>query len=350
MEPASSSDDDSSIEEIPTKRSRVENDDEVSSSEEDSEVDGSDDEGDGDTRPREPTSFDDLPSEDSCLDDSESDSESHGEDKEEMALGDMVQAKESQGRRRNPSKAAAKGKALEIAQRRLAEMKANKLDSSNSSNTKARIETNDYIKKKKSKHAPTSASSKRTSFFQRGAPDLNSSGIGVEIGANRYKPRDPRQQSLSGHLDQTVFEKRYGFLEEIQDKEIEATKQRCRAWKATGKKGQKLRRKLGLTSGENNAEEDQAELTRLLQERSGRIDSKVKTAAKRAVKKKLQEDVASGKRGAYYLKKRDMKKMELEAKFEELKKLGGDKKVNEVMAKRRKRKMGKDSAFMPSSV
>lgn len=71
-------------------------------------------------------------------------------------------------------------------------------------------------KRKKSKHAPTEMSSKRRDFFAR-KPDLNSSGVGISIGANRYKPRDPRMVTLSGHLDQDTFDKRYGFLDEVSD-------------------------------------------------------------------------------------------------------------------------------------
>jgi ribosomal RNA-processing protein 36 len=191
------------------------------------------------------------------------------------------------------------------------------------------------------------ASSSRSDFYRRGAPDLNSSGLSVEIGAHKYKPRDPRMQSLSGHFDQNVFEKRYEFLEKMQDDEIERLKKRCNAWKMTGKKGNKMRKKLGLTSA-NTAEEDEAQLKRLLQERASRMDAKVLHAAKSTVKKKIRDEVAAGKRGVYYLKRREMKKLELEAKFDQLRKLGGDAAVNKALAKRRKKKMGKDAGLMPN--
>jgi hypothetical protein len=102
-------------------------------------------------------------------------------------------------------------------------------------------------------------------------------------------------------------------------------------------------------SNETSAADDDAELKRLKQERAARLDAKVRSTAKRNVKKRLRDDVAAGKRGAFYLKKRDLKRMELEAKFEELKRIGGDKRVNDVIAKKRKKKMGKDSSFMPNS-
>lgn len=299
--------------------------------------------------------LDDLPSEDSCLEsssDSESgsgsDSEKEGdeEDLQEMTMEDRIHAKKTQGVKRNPHLVAKKSRALVLAQKRLLEMKQKRTRENDSGDVE---EFKKDSKEKKSKHAPTCVSSKRKAYYSRGTPNLNSSGIGVELGAKRYKPRDPRYQSLSGHFDQNVFGKRYEFLEKIQDNEIETLKQKCKAWKTAGKKGQRLRKKLGLTSGNSTSDGDQAELNRLVQERASRKDANIRTAAKRTVKKRLRDEVASGKKGAFYLKKRDMKKMELEAKFEELKKIGGDRKVNEIIAKRRKKKMGRDSSMMPSA-
>lgn len=326
----------------------------ASSSEDDSEVDEKSSKLDF-------SNFDDLPSDDSCMvEDSSSDSESESDDREnedgpssptrdhidEKPLGERLDMKRKLGVTRDPSVAAKKDRALKIAQQRLSDMKHKKRSKSESDD-----EEHQQLflksKSKRSKNAPTSASSKRDAYFSRGAPDLNSSGIGVEIGANKYKPRDPRHQTMSGYLDQTVFEKRYEFLEKMQDDEIEKLKQRCKAWKTTGKKGQKLRKKLGLSFGEMTAKEDEELLSNLIQERKSRHDAKIRTSARRAVKKRLKEEVASGKRGAYYLKKREIKKLELEAKFEELKRVGGDKKVNEAIAKRRKKRMARDSSLMP---
>ena len=83
-------------------------------------------------------------------------------------------------------------------------------------------------------------SSTRQDYFARGRPDLNSSGIGVSIdGANRYRARDPRTESLSGHHTK-------------QETEIDILKQRVNAWKTSGKKGQKIRRKLGMNNNNNH--------------------------------------------------------------------------------------------------
>jgi hypothetical protein len=195
--------------------------------------------------------FDDLPSEDSCLD-SDSDDSSDGDDSsdddgdgddnhkgtDEMALGDRVYERQHNlGVKRDYKLLAKKKKAVEIAQKKLREMKNRKVNDAKENHGSDDEDEGHHSKKKKSKHAPTTASSLRYAYFSRGAPDLNSSGIGVEIGANKYRPRDPRHQSLSGHFDQSVFEKRYEFLDKMQDDEIEKLKQRCKAWNTTGKKG-----------------------------------------------------------------------------------------------------------------
>lgn len=197
--------------------------------------------------------------------------------------------------------------------------------------------------RKKSKHCPTKASSRRSDFYRRGAPDLNSSGIGVAVGANRYKARDPRVESMSGHFDQDTFERRYGFLDEIRVSEISALEKRIVARKATGKKGQKLRRKLGLTAEIGGSlEEDQIEISRLKSERSEVQRSHVRREAKRSVKKRILDDIAAGKRGARHMKRREMRSLELEANFQELRKRGGDAAVDKELAKRRKKKSARD--------
>lgn len=377
MEPASSSSspssDDSSVEEYTNKKASGTNTkynfpDSSSSSSSDDEGDEISVEDQGNIE-----NFNDLPSEDSCLEDSsesEDENVANYEDEESelnAPLAERISSKRTIGIRSNAkARAVNKKEALALAQKRLSEMKRKRnnsddlsqnsdsdddsdSDSSNSdSDSNHEKDTSQSKKKrKKNKHLPTLASSSRSEFYRRGAPDLNCSGLSVEIGAHKYKPRDPRMQSLSGHFDQNVFEKRYEFLEKMQQDEIQKLKQRCNAWKMTGKKGNKMRKKLGLTSA-NTAEEDEAELKRLLQEHASRIDTKVRHAAKSTVKKKLREDVAAGKRGVYYLKRREMKKLELEAKFDQLRKLGGDAAVNKAMAKRRKKKMGKDSGLMPN--
>jgi ribosomal RNA-processing protein 36 len=206
--------------------------------------------------------------------------------------------------------------------------------------------TNEERPSKKSKHAPTEASSTRTAFYNRGAPLLNASGIGVEIGAHKYKPRDPRMSSMSGHLDEEHFAHNYTFIQELRAAEIEKLKQRISVRKTTGKKGQKARKRIGLTHEDTTIEDDKAELLRLTQEMKDWDRSQVQREAKRSVNLKVRQEVESGQRGAYHLKRKDRKTLELEARFDVLRKKGGDKAVDKVLEKKRKKNKSKDTGLM----
>ncbi|KAL7574257.1 hypothetical protein ACA910_012511 [Epithemia clementina (nom. ined.)] len=197
---------------------------------------------------------------------------------------------------------------------------------------------------KRSKHAPTEASSKRKDFYGR-RKTLNESGIGVDIGAHRYKPRDPRVSSLSGHLDEEHFERNYAFLNEIRDKEMDLLKKRIAARKTVGKKGQRQRQRLGLTGNEGGSlDEDVQKLKQLQQQKSDLERKQIELNAKHTVKKRLQEEVESGKRNAaHFLKRREMKSLYTEAKFDEIRKRGGDQAVEKVLAKRRKKNKSRDA-------
>lgn len=100
--------------------------------------------------------------------------------------------------------------------------------------------------------------------------------------------------------------------------------------------------------GGGSLEEDQEELTRLLQERAERKRADVVRAARRSVKERLKKDVASGKHGAYYPKRSELRRMEAEAKFEEIRKRGGNEAVDRAIAKRRKKNVAKEARRMPS--
>jgi hypothetical protein len=99
---------------------------------------------------------------------------------------------------------------------------------------------------------------------------------------------------------------------------------------------------------ESSLEHDQEELTRLLQERAERTRANIVRTAKRTVKDKLKANVAMGKHGAYYPKRSELRKMETEAKFDELRKRGGESAVDAVIAKRRKKNLAKEAKSMPS--
>lgn len=369
MDPASSSDDDSSSSAEEVTNTRPLHDDE-------------DDDSSDDNAAHQVSNFDDLPTDDSEMesdsdeDDSEDEEDNeesnndHDED-EDLPLAERVAKRAQLGRRYDSNNGEdkdddggkkrlleRKNRAITLATERLRKAKkyyggsdSSSVPSSSDDDSSVEEAASNKVgqkkKKKKSKHAPTEMSSKRRDYFARGRPDLNSSGIGVSVGANKYKPRDPRMVSLSGHLDEDVFEKRYGFLDDVQEAEIAKLKKRINAWKTTGKKGQRARKKLGLTQGNSTFENDQEELTRLTQEVAERKKASLVRAAKRNVKKKIREDVASGK-GIYYPKRSELRKMELEAKFEEIRKRGGDEAVDKAIAKRRKKNVAKSHKLMPS--
>ena len=334
-----------------------------------------------------PEYFEDLPSEDSCLengtdDDDDDDDDNdpslsfekvHGKtsrlelNKEEgLNLGERIHVMRHERGRVIPSsiKEQKRTKALELARSRLeADRKNRKISSSNTHSNyvqnmdessqsshsaedeeEEEDESNTSVKRKKrSKHAPACASSRRSSYFKQ--MDINKSGLGVQIGANKYKPQDPRFQSLSGYLNQDIFDRRYAFLEEKVDADIERLQKNIATLRQEGKQGKRKRKKLGLESSQ--LEQEEAELKRLLQEKACRRQANITRAAKQSVKRKIQEDVASGKRGAYYLKRKERKKLEMEARLDELRKVGGEEAVAKALAKRRKKKMSKHSSLMP---
>jgi ribosomal RNA-processing protein 36 len=252
-----------------------------------------------------------------------------------LPLHERLKRKEDQGLSLRGVRAR-KSRALEVASERLAKFNNQKADEDDDDET--------HPKKKKSKHAPTEVSSKRSDFFKRGAMNLNESGIGVEIGAHRYKPMDPRVSSLSGHLNEEQFEQNFAFVEEMRNKEIVQLKKRIQARKVSGKKGQQMRKRLKISGG--SLEEDQEQLHTMVGEKSEIQRRKINRAAKQSVKKKMREEVVDGKHGAYFLKRKEKKRMELEAKFEVIRNTGGDKAVEKMLAKKRRKNKSRDAGLM----
>lgn len=290
-----------------------------------------------------PPSFEDLPTDDSgselsTSDEEESDSDDESDDSstsqndqydndqydnEDVPLEERLKFRENSGRKPN--------------------------DNNNHNKKKTTTTTSS---KKKSKHAPTEASSKRSEHFRRGVPLLDSSGLASESTgiANKYKARDPRlDHSLSGHFDQGAFEHNYSFLGDMQKQEIQRLKNQVAARKLKGQKGRRERRRLNMDSFTTTAEEDQEELSRLLQLTTENKKSKGKRDLKSSMKQKMREEIKSGKRKKeYHYKKKDWKRVELGAKYDELKKKGGDAAIDKLLVKRRKKNTGKDGKYMPS--
>jgi len=261
----------------------------------------------------------DLGSEGVSSDDDDSDGDDDDDD-DNLPLSVRLQRQEERGARNLRDVRQRKQKALQVASQRL--------------------QTHRATDRKKSKHAPTEASSKRKAFFQRGAYQF--AGLGVDINANRYKSNDPRMSNLAGHFNEDHFERNYEFVNDLRKQEIATLRQRIKAHKVTGKKGQKMRKKLKMT-GTATLQEDKALLQEKLQEIAETQRKGLERAAKRNMKRKLRDDVAQGKAGVYYLKKSEQKKRLLEAKFDELRRQGGDKAVEKALAKKRKKNKSRDA-------
>lgn len=268
--------------------------------------------------------------------------EEDDEDMADLPLQDRLQRSEGRGLETLKGQRERKRTAVEVAAERLAKFRRAKKEETSSSDNPEKGD-GPTKKKKKSKHAPTEASSKRSDFYRRGPMRLNESGVGIEIGANRYKPLDPRTNSLSGHLNEDQFGKNYDFLQDMRNKEILQLKKQIAARKESGKKGKRKRKQLNISGG--GLEEDEIRLRQLKQEKADFERRKVERAAKRAVKKKIQTEVEEGKRGAYFLKRKEKKSMEFEAKMDELRKRGGHKAVEKALEKRRKKAKSRDASM-----
>mmetsp|Transcript_13552 Transcript_13552/g.27684 ORF Transcript_13552/g.27684 Transcript_13552/m.27684 type:complete len:338 (+) Transcript_13552:154-1167(+) len=307
------------------------------------------------------SNFDDLPSSDpddssSDEDQSDSDSDSGDDDHDES---DVEDGGDGPGLREAPiDNDMSLGERMSLQQERgMVKKRKNKREETGKEIMKRKLEEGNYkrcrdnddggkkTKKKKSKHAPTIASNSRKAFYARGAPTLNSSGT-MEIKGGYKRSVDPRFDSVSGNLDMNHFDNNYKFLEEMEEGEIKRLKERQKSGLIKGKKGQKLRKKLGVNI--EDLEEEKKELNRLQMKRGERKKSQLDRAARKSVKKAIRSKVENGGK-AYYLKKREMKKLELEAKFEELKKRGGNKAVKKALEKRRKKNKAKDRSSLPTS-
>jgi ribosomal RNA-processing protein 36 len=280
--------------------------------------------------------------------DSESEDDDDDEEDESAPLAERIRRQREQGVSMNAPRQR-KSRARKIASERLAQFRKEKKATEDDDSLEEGVDAGVSDEKKRSKHAPTESSSKRADFYKR-KPMLNESGIGVDIGAHKYKPRDPRVDSLSGHLDVQHFEHNFDFLQDMRQKEMGTLRKNIAARKASGRKGQTRRRRMGLTNDGGSLEEDQLELKRLTQEKADVERARIDRAAKQTVKKKLHEDVAEGKRGAFFLKRKEMKRLHLEAKYEEIRKRGGDRAVDKVVAKRRKKNKSKDAGLLGKGI
>lgn len=164
--------------------------------------------------------------------------------------------------------------------------------------------------KRENKNRPMEISSKKTvSRFREVVP------------VKKKLSRDPRFDDLSGEFKEDLFKKAYSFLDDVKEREKEKIQK-----KMVKEKDPEKQQKLKLL------------YNRMKQQELSAKQKNKQEEIEKEWKKKEQELVKQGKT-PYYLKKADIRKLELAEKFRELKKSG---KVDQYLKKKRKKNAQKE--------
>ncbi|SAL95450.1 hypothetical protein [Absidia glauca] len=139
------------------------------------------------------------------------------------------------------------------------------------------------------------------------------------------KRRDPRFDKLSGQFNQDLFEKSYGFIDDYKQSEIAD-----------------LKTQLTKTKDPEEQERLKSILTRMKSQEMAAANTKRRQALARERKKVESELVKQGKT-PYFLKNSEKRKLELVDKYNQL----GDKSMERILEKRRKRNANKDHKRVP---
>ena len=174
-------------------------------------------------------------------------------------------------------------------------------------------------KKRKNRSAPTEMSSKKPVGRYRDV-------VGGTAAAR--KSRDPRFDGLCGTLNRGHWETAYSFIDEYKDKEINELKMHMKKVK-----DRKTRASL--------EKEIQREQTHVKVREKWKRRRKIVRQHKKSEREKIEQGL---KQKPFFLKESDVRKSELRAKFDELKKEG---RVEKFMQKRRKRNAARDRKFLP---
>lgn len=177
------------------------------------------------------------------------------------------------------------------------------------------------VAKRTKKSRPREISSKRP------VPVGRDRCLGIDDGQGRErsvrKAFDPRFEDHCGDLREDHVERNYAFVNGLREKRKSELEQTLRKDNSNEEAGRELRR----------MEEDNNRRKVVLRRRQ--ILQKVRQEEKEAVKR--------GKK-PYFLKEKDLRKLEVEAKFKELKQSGG---VKKYIEKRRRRLASKDRKLLP---
>ncbi|RLN73872.1 hypothetical protein BBJ28_00006587 [Nothophytophthora sp. Chile5] len=138
---------------------------------------------------------------------------------------------------------------------------------------------------------------------------------------------DPRFEAQSGRLNEDLFAKSYSFLDEYKQRELGELKRQLKIAKSTTRK-EEIKHEISLRSQERSEKQKTEKIRDALTKR----------------KCEEREAVASGK-NPFYLKRKDKKKLELQAKFQNLQETG---RLSKFMAKKRKKNASKDHRWLPT--
>lgn len=183
--------------------------------------------------------------------------------------------------------------------------------------------------KRKSKDAPAEMSSKVpvSRFRQVVAPQ------------HKAPARDPRFDSLSGVYNPGLYKKAYGFLDDMRTEEIKNLKTNIRNLeKHKNSEGGKYRDEL---------EKERRALNILEQQKRTEAEREKRQEIKREWRKGMEERIKAGK-GAYFMKRKDEKRLRAVQRFNDLKKTGGLSAVDAAIKKRSRKASEKSMRSMPS--
>ncbi|MCJ1247827.1 rRNA biogenesis protein rrp36 [Trapelia coarctata] len=165
-----------------------------------------------------------------------------------------------------------------------------------------------------SKHAPAELSSKKAVSRKRSV-----------VPTPTIEHRDPRFEALSGPLDTNKLNNNYAFLKDYRTSEIAALKANVRKTTDPVTKADLKKQLLSMESKEKARAAKEAEQEVIREHR-----------------KREKQAVEKGKK-PFYLKKGEQKKLALVKRFEGM----GEKKVEKVIERRRKKKAGRERRNMP---
>lgn len=177
------------------------------------------------------------------------------------------------------------------------------------------------VAKRSKKSRPREISSKRP------VPVGRERCLGIDDGRHRgrsvRKGFDPRFEEHCGDLREQHVERNYAFMDGIRERR---------------------RSVLEKSLKRENGDESAAMELRQMQEEDGRKRNIMRRREiLREVREEEKEAVKRGKQ-PYFLKEKDIRKLEVKAKFKELKKIGG---VKKYIEKRRRRLASKDRKLLP---